>query len=550
MKRPAYPVSAQDKLGDKDGEILSFNQQTSPGKRQPSTLPLELLHYVLSFLPKEALLQTRLVNRHLTFLTAPSAFRFIRLVAYGESSRKFRDLADSPFRVHVQDVTIDTWLGPNFKYRMHNVWELPEDFVDCFPFLSCFRNLKSLHLRFHEDCAEFGQGDADESNDDRLRILVKILRCLAGNWSEEKERITAVIGDMANFLFYPEEKLPPTINGPPIQLSSLTIRNLGDRHDPWVASSETFKLVVGPALRDLRLHITTETEGEERNTESNSIAKYTLFENLHTTWLAPDVVANLHTLSLYCREPWGFSPRMDFRRLGKGRGLPNLKVFALGKYTFSHEWQIDWFGSLNLEKLYLDDCAVLHQYHCRPSEMDHGETVIGQDDFGNNISISNEGYYKSINDDDEPNGPQGRPVTTSTTLRWHMILSRWRETMTNLRVFKMGSGDWWRQTAFRTFDCPELETPGEDIFRFGCGLSQERRNQLLYMYRTDEWLGWREWEEERRQYIAEMEREGEEWDTDEEGFGLWRMEDGLRARDEKALDLFVSTVEERARKIG
>ncbi|KAJ4249542.1 hypothetical protein NW757_007566 [Fusarium falciforme] len=113
----------------------------------------------------------------------------------------------------------------------------------------------------------------------------------------------------------------------------------------------------------------------------------------------------------------------------------------------------------------------------------------------------------------------------------------------------MGCGDWVDQKAFRTFDCPEPETRGEDIFRFGLGLSQERRNQLLYMYRTHEWVDWREWEEERRNYIAHMEQEGEEWDTDEEGFGLWRMEDGLRARDEEALDLFVSTVEERARKI-
>ncbi|KAL2681253.1 hypothetical protein Neosp_008861 [[Neocosmospora] mangrovei] len=505
-------------------------------------LPPELLHHVLSFLPKEALLQTRLVNRHLNFLVTPGAFRSIFLRAYGTSSRRFRNLADSQLRVHVQNITVDTWLGQDFEYRMHNAWELPQDFVECFPFLSCFRNLEILHLRFHEDCAEFEEDDADETNDDRFEILVKIFQSLAGNWSKERERIAEMVGDMADFVFYPPEKLPPTINGPPIQLSSLSIRNLGDRHEPRIASSESFRLVVGPALRDLRLHITTETEGEDRNTENNSIAKYTSFENLHTTWLSPDVVGNLHTLSLYCQEPWGFSPRMDFRRLGNGRGLPNLKVLALGKYIFSHEWQIDWFGSLNLEKLYLDDCAVLHQYDCRPWEMDHGETVIGQDESGNDISISNEGYFKSINDDDEPNGPQGGFATTSTTLRWHMILACWRETMTSLRVLKMGRGDW-------TFDCPEPETPGDDIFRFGIGLSQERRNQLLYMYRTYEWVDWREWEEERRKYIASMEREGEEWDTDEEGFGIWKMEDGLRARDEEALDLFVSTVKERARKI-
>lgn len=511
-----------------------------------SALPLELLSYVLSFLPQDALLQTRLVNHHLNSLATRSAFRDIRLVAYGDSPRNFRALADSQLRVHVQDVTIDTWLGPDFEYRMGNSWELPEDFVNCFPFLSCFRSLESLHLRFHEDCAEFEEGDADENNDDRLEILVKIIRSLSGNWSKDKERIEELVGEVVDDIFYPEEKMPPTINGPPIQLSSLTIRNLGDRNEPWVGSSETFRLVVGPALRDLRLHMTTETVGEERETNNDSVTKYVSFDNLPTTWLSPDVVANLHTLSLYCQEPWGFSPRMDFRRLGNGRGLPNLKVLALGKYTFSHEWQIEWFGSLNLEKLYLDDCVVLHQYDCQPSNMDGGEIVIGKDDYGNDISVSNEGYYKQVTYDDPPREAN---LTTSTTLRWHMLFSHWRETMTNLRVFKMGSGQWRDQKAFRTFDCPEPETRGEDIFRFGSGLSQERYNQLLYVYCTSEWHDWRDREEEWRSYVEEMEEDGEEWETDEELFGEWRMEDGLKARDEAALDLFVSTVNGRMRNL-
>lgn len=195
-------------------------------------LPPELLDHVLSLLPQHALLQIRLVSRHLNYLTTPNAFRSIRLRAFGNSPERFRSLADSNLRVHVQDVMVDTWLGHDFEYRMGNTWELPRDFVDCFPFLSCLRSLERLHLRFHEDCAEFGEGDADESNDDRLEILVKIMRSLAGNWAKEKERIAEVLGDLGDFLFYPKEKLPPTINGPPIQLSSLTIRNLGDRYDP------------------------------------------------------------------------------------------------------------------------------------------------------------------------------------------------------------------------------------------------------------------------------------------------------------------------------
>ncbi|KAJ3461307.1 hypothetical protein MRS44_009860 [Fusarium solani] len=197
-----------------------------------SALPPELLNHVLSLLPQHTLLQTRLVNRHLNSLTTPSAFSSIRLEAYGDSPASFRSLADPKLHVHIQDVTVDTWLGPDFEYRMRNIRELPEDFVNCFPFLSCFRSLESLHLRFHEDCAEVEEGDVDESNDDRFEILVKILQSLAGNWSKENERIVEAIGDLAYSVFYPEEKLPPTINGPPFQLSSLTIRNLGDRHGP------------------------------------------------------------------------------------------------------------------------------------------------------------------------------------------------------------------------------------------------------------------------------------------------------------------------------
>ncbi|RMJ09101.1 hypothetical protein CDV36_011289 [Fusarium kuroshium] len=511
-------------------------------------LPPELLHHILSLLPQEALLQTRLVNRHLNALATRSAFRSIFLVAHGDSSKNFRALADSQLRVHVRDITVNTWLGPYFIYRMFDRWELPDEFINCLPFLSCFRSLDSLHIRFHEDCAEIaGGGDADEYNDDRLDILVKIFQFLAGNWPKEKERLEEAGVEMSNFRWYDGETLPPTVTGPPIQLSNLTIRNLGDHHEPEFTSSEAFKLVVGPALRDLRLHITTEGVGEERRPNQESVSKYVSFDKLHTTWLGPDIVANLHTLSLYCREPWGFNPRMDFRRLGKGRGLPNLKVLALGKYTFSHEWQIDWFASLNLEKLYLDECAVLYQYDGRSCDMDRGEIVTGQDDFGNDISISKEGYYKQIYDRHDHDGPHGTYGTTPTSVRWHMILSRWRETMTNLQVFKMGSGDWEDQKAFRTFDCPDPETPGEDIFRFGSGLSQERSDQLLYVYHMDEWREWREWEEEYQDFVAEMEEKGEEWDSDEEMFGAWRMEDGLRARDEAALDLFVSTVKARTR---
>lgn len=42
--------------------------------------------------------------------------------------------------------------------------------------------------------------------------------------------------------------------------------------------------------------------------------------------------------------------------------FPRLKTLALGNYTFTHDWQLDWLAthSATLEELYLDDCIVVY----------------------------------------------------------------------------------------------------------------------------------------------------------------------------------------------
>lgn len=98
--------------------------------------------------------------------------------------------------------------------------------------------------------------------------------------------------------------------------------------------------------------------------------KYDFFENLPSTWLGPPIASNLRELSLYCPEYFGWAPKLDLRKITSGSAhasaFPNLRVLALGRYVFSHEWQVEWIASLGkengrggLEELYLDACPIM-----------------------------------------------------------------------------------------------------------------------------------------------------------------------------------------------
>jgi len=55
----------------------------------------------------------------------------------------------------------------------------------------------------------------------------------------------------------------------------------------------------------------------------------------------------------------GFFPKLDLRTIH----FPQLRTLALGNYTFTHDWQLEWITShaLTLQNLYLDDCPILYQ---------------------------------------------------------------------------------------------------------------------------------------------------------------------------------------------
>ena len=80
------------------------------------------------------------------------------------------------------------------------------------------------------------------------------------------------------------------------------------------------------------------------------------FGEFTSAWFAP-VIANLTTLELLSESYWGYTPKIDLSQLL----FPCLRVLALCKYTFSHDWQLEWITKHGekLEKLYLYDCPIV-----------------------------------------------------------------------------------------------------------------------------------------------------------------------------------------------
>ncbi|KAF7544726.1 hypothetical protein G7Z17_g9725 [Cylindrodendrum hubeiense] len=536
-----------------------------------ASLPPEIIEQIFSLLPRTTLCHLRLLHRRLGFIATAIAFRTLRLQAFGNSPQRFTHIAQSDkLRGFVKDITCDTWIGPEYEYHKWDRYEIPLGFFAALPLLRHFRGLKALHLRFSQYCGREGRVTRltiEETGDFRYRVLDVIFQCLAGTWSAERQQhIDQLLGLASSF-----DVSASDIVAAPISLSALTISNLGDYHDARLTESDAFKEVLASSsLVDLRIYIATQLSrfGQSRNICYRD--KHTMFESLPATWLSQPVTSNLRVLSLYCYEYWGWLPKLDLRAVGGGAGLPNLKVLALGKYVFSHEWQVDWFPTLGLEELYLDDCRMLYQSKTDWTPDDR-TSVVGQDANGNDVVISNEGYlrYDDVWDSEsgsnidggsnpdslpEPEEPNEEEILgfkmIRLTLRWHTLLSRWRDSMSTLRVFKVGYGAWDEKLK----DYPKTTRPirpnrlvvdkkatiGEhylkyNAFRdFDC-LSSDQENkkyQLKYLYdQLYQWYEWRDW--------AGGWTHGDSSD--------WVLEDGLEAKDEAALELLLSTVNARQR---
>ncbi|KAF4973682.1 hypothetical protein FSARC_71 [Fusarium sarcochroum] len=379
----------------------------------------------------------------------PIALRALCLRAHGNSAEHFTNIAKSrSLRSLVREITIDTYIGPEYKYHSNEDYEFPQRFFNVLPYLRCFGRLTRLHLRYSEFC---GMDDrrwmvsVEETWPFRYRVLDTISYCVTGMWTKAKQididRTASIWGFIPDYA----DDSPEIFSGQAMSIKELTISNLADYKDPCLISSEAWqRLLTLPSLIDLKFLITTETYHDSMAHESVLLEeKYEFFESLPCTWLSPSLAGHLRVLSLYYTNYWGWFPRMDLDRIGS---LPLLKVLALGKYVFCSESQLDWFASIGrsngsggLEELYLDECPILFKA-CQIGPL--------ESDGYPNVRTVIDGYRN------------WNTVTTEYAIRWHHILGKWTTTMKGLRKFTMGRGEWLSSHSARKAAMREEEYKG------------------------------------------------------------------------------------------
>ncbi|KAF4435929.1 hypothetical protein F53441_13386 [Fusarium austroafricanum] len=475
------------------------------------SLPEELILQILEYFPKYVLFKLRFVNRAFDRLVTPLAFRAIRFRAYQDEPCKFIDIAVTEhLRRHVREVTIDTWNS--------RICARPP-FMDAIPFISLLSKLETLHLRFNYDETLSNFWWQKGTRDEELRVLKAVFESLAGSWSwkdpEDVDTWDNLLASCDSTVEKVSWPLFPTDK--PLPIKKLTVSNLRNFLEKDLATSPAFQTVMNSnTLKDLRLYIAPKVD-KEPGYDVSSPTDTSLFHNLPHTWLTPKIASNLRVLSLYCHHPWGWLPKMDFRLIGVN-GLPNLKTLALGNYEFSHWWQVEWFGSLGIEKLYLDECTVLHsEINWDGMERDTSETIV-QDYQGEVHHFSNEGYYVQ---GAEKQSARCEAKPAKRNLRWHHIFSHWTKSMPNLRVFKLAQGGWddtpeqwkaidptyygehyectsdlddwkdlhqqWEHTAFMHFECPAPLTTGTGIRKYGSEAVQEYGAVFPYVDFVEPW---------------------------------------------------------------
>lgn len=467
-------------------------------------LPSDIYQHIFSFSPQRTLLECRLLNKSVGGIATALAFWHVRLEACRSAPIGFVHLASNEtLRSLVREITVDTWVGPGFKYYLNHTFPEPKAFMRTLPHIRSFQNLLKLNVRFNEHCGnedgdEWGGISFEESYDFRFAVLDVLFRCVAGLWTESYQSEWLEEQDLEDddpdadepdaFLGYLKsyDVFPTT----PVQLCSLTISNLADYDDHRLTESEAFKTVMTlPSIRELKLLVTVERVHHAPENAVWMPEQYDFFESLPQTWLSSPIAQNLRVLSLYSVDYWGWNPKMDFRAVNplaaEASGFPNLRVLALGNYVISHEWQVDWIASLGrhngrggLEELYLDDCPIMWQARNLPP-FDESKTVLGVDDNGNSVEISNDGYPRKDVMNRTYVSPQwDENIVRQFDLRWHRVLETWRKDMYGLKVFKMGSGDWLGQARHYIDQDDGFPTLGSDQWK----IVSHRLEDTVFLY--------------------------------------------------------------------
>jgi hypothetical protein len=226
--------------------------------------------------------------------------------------------------------------------------------------------------------------------------------------------------------------------------------------------------------KKLHLLITTWSYEYSPDNDIEIRHRHKLFNiDLNTYWLAT-MQTQLTHLTLHCNTYWGIYPRWQPGDLH----FPHLKSLALGKWTIAFDWQIDFITSHSqtLEQLILTSCPILHALRMTPRQ------------------INNQWQLRL------PGTCRGKPYTENwfCNLRWHIVLSTFRTSLTKLKHFSMGRGP------VGTFDfCLRVyhyDEAFEDRYQLRPCIDSSRYAVFDFEYGPAEWL---EYDPERRQRIYE-----------------------------------------------
>lgn len=138
---------------------------------------------------------------------------------------------------------------------------------------------------------------------------------------------------------------------------------------------------------------------------------------LPQTWLAP-ASPNLRMLHLSADHYWGWYPKVDFR----GIYFPYLRDLTLVRFTFSHDWHLQWFSdhATTLKRLTLMEYSILDHAASTGQYFDNEGYPLGVDTRGDDARV--QGFY-------------------SHNKRWSHYLSAMETTLPRLLSFSLISHD-------------------------------------------------------------------------------------------------------------
>ncbi|KAJ4126979.1 hypothetical protein NW768_008600 [Fusarium equiseti] len=392
-------------------------------------LPTEVWYRICSLVPQSDLVSLRLVCSKLGKIALPECYKTIYIEIHRESSpRRLCEIAKSRKLLHhVRELILydDADYSTGFKNEHSR-----QSFLNTVPMIRFFNRLISLRIRFRTYSRLYRRNhNSWLAMQHRLDLLDTIFHWIVGMGNKNDQDVT---NSDAGFYGLPEGQSSISdltdFSQPAIPLQQLIITNLPDHHEAKRVTSEAFlKILSMPSLSDLRLHVEARRDLHHpvrapEGTSPASPGKYLFFDKLPVSWLAPEMTKHLQVLTLHCKDYWGWCPKMDLRLIE----LPRLKALSLGRYIFSHQWQIDWFASIGkqngsggLEELYLHECPILYEAtHYGPFDtVDSGYPTL-----------------KSI----LGLGRRGTRENQKYPIRWNDIFSQWTKSLDNLKVFHMG----------------------------------------------------------------------------------------------------------------